>query len=116
MKPQRIQWLSFLLLPLLVVACSDDDGDGPAGPTTPTDTVAPVVVSIDPGPDDVGIGLQQSIVVTFSEVMDPDTVDGQVVLSSGTVTSTVWNDASTLEIDHEGWTEGSGWRSRSARA
>ncbi len=107
MRPQRIQWLFFLLVPLLVVACSDDDdGEGPTGPTTPTDTVAPVVVSMDPEPDDVGVGLQQSVVVTFSEAMDPDTVDGQVTLSTGTVTSTAWTDPSTLQIGHDGWTEG----------
>ncbi len=106
MRPQRFQWLSFLLVPLLVVACSDDDGEGPTGPTTPTDTVAPVVVSMDPEPDDVGVGLQQSVVVTFSEAMDPDTVDGQVTLSAGTVTSTTWTDARTLQIGHDGWGEG----------
>lgn len=94
-------------LPLLVLAgCFGGDDD----PTAPDgggdgDTTPPVVFSVDPESGDAGVGLDQDVVVVFSEPMDPTSDDGAITLSTGGAAAT-WTDDRTLAIDHPTFPEG----------
>ena len=95
--------LSLILALFLLVSCGGDD-DGPSDPGG--DTNAPAVVSGSPDQDATGVGVDDAITVVFDEDMDEASADGNVALSSGTVTTTTWSDARTLAITHSNWAEG----------
>lgn len=95
-------WMAVLVPLLLVVGCSDDDD--PAGPTG--DTTAPIILNVDPGPDDTGILVDEDITVTFNEAMDPSTATGNVTLSTGSISNLSWTDDENLVISHTDWAEG----------
>lgn len=104
MRPTRTLFLA--ALPFLVLAgCfgGDDDPTSPGGGGG--DTTPPVVFSVDPEPGDIGVGLDEDIVVVFSEAMDPTSDDGAVTLSTGGAAAT-WTDDRTLTIDHPTFPEG----------
>ncbi len=64
------------------------DGDG-----TPADTTAPTVVSVSPSSDGTDIATNTSISVTFSEDMDPSTVnEGTITVSSSSGTLSASDD------------------------
>lgn len=95
-------WTLVLCSSLLLFACSDDDD--PAGPTG--DTAAPTVQAVSPSPDGTNVGVDQAIVVTFSEPMDPASATGNVTISAGTVTSVDWTDSRNLSVSHSPWAQG----------
>ena len=64
---------SLVILGLVVVGCSDDDG----GNTNPVDTTRPRVVAVSPAPGAVDVDVNTSLVVTFSESIDLNTVSAE---------------------------------------
>jgi hypothetical protein len=108
MKPERITRLMLiaLLSAGLLAGCSDDDSDGPVDPGGEDDTTAPVVLSFDPTSGETGVSVDEPVVITFSEPMDPASADGEITLSTGAVTGLIWTDDRTASIDHADWTEG----------
>jgi Ice-binding-like/Bacterial Ig-like domain len=68
----------------LLAACNDSDGpNGPDGPNSPN--VAPTVLSTGPASAATGVPRNPSVRVTFSEAMDPSTLNGTTfVLAQGT--------------------------------
>lgn len=95
--------VAVLAAALWIGACSDDDPVDPAGPT---DKTPPQVVATDPSGGETNLDLDETIHFIFSEAMDPDTGDGDVTLSMGTVTSAVWVEDRVLEVEHTDWPEG----------
>ena len=89
---------------LLVVGCGDDDDSDPTG--SGEDTTAPRIASVTPIADDTAVAPNTDVVVVFDEDMDPASAAGHVVLSSGAVTGTTWDDARTLRIEHTPWEPG----------
>ena len=89
---------------LLVVGCGDDDDSNPTGPGE--DTTAPRIASVTPIADATAVAPNADVVVVFDEDMDPASATGHVVLSSGDVTGTTWDDARTLRIEHTPWDPG----------
>ncbi|MBD3221485.1 hypothetical protein GF314_09600 [bacterium] len=111
MKPDRIAMLMLIALLSvgLLAGCSDDDdSDDPAGPGGGggEDTTAPEVISFAPTSGETGVAADESIVITFSEAMDPATADGEITLSTGAVTDLTWTDDRTVSVDHAAWSEG----------
>jgi hypothetical protein len=110
MTRQTNPFLLFMLLLLLAVGlvagCSDDDDDGITDPGDEPDTTAPQVLNVEPDDGETGIAVDAAIVITFSEDMDTGSADGQIALSSGTVTDVQWTDARTLTVAHDDWAEG----------
>ena len=102
LKPSSLSLATILAL-FMLVSCGGDD-DGPSGPGG--DTNAPKVVSGSPDQDATGVGLDDVITVVFDEDMDEASADGNVALSSGTVSTTTWSDARTLVVTHSNWVEG----------
>lgn len=92
-----------IVLAALLAACSDD---GPTTPTITPDTTAPRVVGAYPVPGDVGVSLGDSVVVLFNEAMDPESADGAVTMSAGTVSGWTWYSDRRLAVGHTDWPEG----------
>ncbi|MFO7607868.1 MAG: Ig-like domain-containing protein [Candidatus Krumholzibacteriia bacterium] len=93
-----------IVLAALLAACSDDDG--PTTPTITRDTTAPQVVGAYPDPGDVGVSLDDSVFVLFNEAMDPDSADGAITMSAGTVSGFTWSSDRRLAVGHTDWPEG----------
>ena len=104
MDPRRLPVVLLCILVLTVVACDDDDDSDPVGPGG--DTTAPVVSSTTPGTADGDVGPDDDVVVVFDEDMDVTTADGNVTLSTGTITGLTWDDDRTLRIAHTTWSPG----------
>ncbi|MCP4573081.1 MAG: Ig-like domain-containing protein [bacterium] len=100
------RWLVPALCLVLVLgwlgACSDDDD--PAKPEA--DTTPPEVLGTDPAGAEGAVAVDDSVIVVFSEAMDPDSADGAVTLSAGTVTGSVWYTDRLLAVGHTDWPEG----------
>lgn len=93
---------ALLLAAGMLAGCSDDDD-----PATPVDEVAPIVVNIDPHPDETDVPVDADMMIIFNEAMDTDAVEAAVTLSHGVVQSMGWSeDDKTLTIVHSDWTEG----------
>jgi len=98
-----------LCLIFILPACSDDDGD--EGPTDPgdgdtPDTEAPTVIETMPMDGAMGADNFGQIFITFDEPMDPDSADGQISMSHGTILNQEWMDDLSIMIDHDGWPMG----------
>ena len=94
--------VAVLALALALGACSDDDN-----PTTPPgDTTAPEVLGTAPEPADVGVAVGDSVYILFSEAMDQDSAAGNVTMSAGTVTGSVWYSDRLLVVAHADWDPG----------
>ena len=103
MKPWRILAMLTLFSTLaLLGACDSDDGTSPVE----TDTTAPLVVQVYPAQSETYVDVDETVVVTFSEDMDPDSATDNITLSNGTLGALGWTDARTLSIAHTDWTEG----------
>lgn len=103
-RPAQRLILGLIVLAALLAACSDDDG--PTTPTITPDTTAPQVVGAYPDPGDVGVSLDDSVYVLFNEAMDPDSADGAVTMSAGTVSGWAWSSDRVLAVGHTDWPEG----------
>jgi len=90
-----------VVLPLGLAAC---DGGGDDG-TTPQDTAAPFVLEIHPHDGETGVGLDDEIMIVFSEAMEPGSAAGQVALSHGGAVLD-WQSPDTLVVGHGVWPEG----------
>lgn len=86
----------------LLGACDSDDGTTPGE----TDTTAPLVTLVSPAQNETDASVDETIVVSFSEDMDPDSATGNITLSSGTLGALSWSDAQTLNIAHTDWSDG----------
>jgi len=64
-----------LLLAVSGAGCADDDGGMMQNPPDPTDTEAPLVAGTMPAANATGVAADQKLFVTFSEPMDPATVE-----------------------------------------
>ena len=91
------------MLPLLlgITSCGGDDDDGGNG----GDTTAPVVSEIEPSDGSTGVSVGEAVVIEFSEAMDQSTADGNITLSSGTITGFTWPNNATLSVAHTDWAE-----------
>ena len=96
--------LGLIATAVLLAACGDDD---PTTPPPASDTTAPVIVATEPEAGEIAVSLDDSVFVMFSEAMDPATAAGNVTLSSGTVTGSVWYTDRILAIGHSDWAAGS---------
>ncbi len=78
--------LLFCLLSITLSACIGSGGGG--GGTTPTDNTAPTVLTVSPADATTNAGAATTITVTFSEPVDPSTVNAStfIVGVSGTIT------------------------------
>jgi hypothetical protein len=82
MRKSAMRWLIVVPVIGLAACSSDDDPNG----TVPHDTQAPTVVTVAPPEGATDLGLLASFTVTFSEAMDPATLNAQTVtLDSGGV-------------------------------
>ncbi len=99
-----------LVLSLGLTACSDDDSPGdPAGgggDTPDVDTTAPVLLNSDPSPEVADMATDQIISAYFSEPLDPASLEGNITISTGTLTDLVLVGGTEVEIRHEDWNEG----------
>ncbi len=98
-----------LVFGLSLTACSDsDDPTEPGGgdDTPAGDTTAPLLVSTNPDPESTGVLVDGVISAFFSEPLDPDSLDGNITLSTGTITDLVLVGGNEVEIRHEDWNEG----------
>jgi hypothetical protein len=83
-----------------ITSCGGDDDGGNGG-----DTTAPVVSEIEPSDGSTGVSVGEAVVIEFSEAMDQSTADGNITLSSGTITGFTWPDNATLSVAHTDWAE-----------
>ncbi len=88
-------------LPWAVTSCSSGGG----GTNPPADTTAPVVLQVAPHHGESSVGLDDDVLVVFSEAMDPASAAGQVTLSHG-AGDLVWESADSLRVLHDLWPEG----------
>jgi hypothetical protein len=98
-----------LVLSLSLTACSEDDDPvtPPGGGDTPDpDTTPPVVLSSDPESGTTRLAVDQIITAFFSENLDPDSLEGNITLSTGTITDLVLVGGQEVEIHHGDWDEG----------
>jgi hypothetical protein len=94
------------LLPLLLSASCSSSGGSDDSTTPAVDTTAPLVISVSPHDGEVGVALAHTILVAFSEAMDPATTTGNVTLTPGANVTLTWVADDTLEIGHDNWAEG----------
>jgi len=101
MPLRRLFFLALIpALTLFFFAC-DDDVTSPEG-----DVAAPLVSSVFPAPDAVGVPTDAPMTVTFNEpmaAMTPAALAGMVTLSHGTVTTATWTTAKSLAVTHTPW-------------
>jgi len=99
-----------LVVSLGLTACSDDDSPGdPAGgggDTPDVDTIAPLLLNSDPSPDVADLDIDCIISAYFSEPLDPASLDGNITISTGTLTNLVLVGGTEVEIRHEDWNPG----------
>lgn len=93
-----------LALAVILPACSDDDPTDPGGGGGP-DTEAPTVAGVSPSNGSTQVSDSEPVVITFNEAMDPDSDDGEITLSSGTITGQTWTDSRNLTVTHTDWPE-----------
>lgn len=98
--------LMFSLVAIGLVGCSSDNPANPPSNNNPVDTTAPQVTGVDPGDGQTGVDIDEDILITFSEPMDPTSATGNITLSAGTVSGTSWTDSRNLVVSHSSWTEG----------
>lgn len=67
--------LAAVVLAILVGGCGGGGGGGNNGPSGPTDSVRPTVTTMSPAEDSFGSGTNSKLTATFSEAMDPATVN-----------------------------------------
>lgn len=106
--PRTPRNLGFILLATLLavvpLGCGDDDPAGPGGGGA-TDTIAPLVLDINPGQYSVAVPVDADVVITFSEPMDPATATAAVTVPGRT--GLTWNAERTeLTVSHAAWNEG----------
>ena len=103
-NPWRIMLIltGVLTLAFMLPACSDDPADPGGGGA---DTTAPTVAGVSPSNGSTNVGDSEPLVITFNEAMDPDSDDGAVTLSHGTISSQTWTDSRTLTVAHTDWPE-----------
>jgi hypothetical protein len=106
MKPNR--WYLVLALltlcGLFLVSCSDDD---PVTPEEEEDNTAPTVASTDPVNGNPSVPADHTIVISFSEAMDPTTAAGRISMSAGNISALNWaNGDKDLQVEHTAWDPG----------
>ncbi|MBU8871223.1 MAG: Ig-like domain-containing protein [Gemmatimonadales bacterium] len=99
--------LSFVLL-LGLPACTEEgeEDDTPTIPGEETETIAPLVIEFDPDDGDFEVAVDEEILIRFSEAMDPTTSEGNITISSGTITEMEWESQAVLLVSHSNWEEG----------
>jgi hypothetical protein len=70
----RSLWLAALLLPMLMTACGGGS-DSSSSSGSSSGTTGPTVSSTDPANAAINVPLNKNVVATFSEAMDPLTID-----------------------------------------
>ncbi len=95
--------IGLLAITVLLAACGSDD---PTTPPPATDTTAPLIVATGPESGEIAVSVDDSVFVMFSEAMDPTTAAGNVSLSSGTITGSIWYTDRVLAIGHGDWATG----------
>lgn len=102
--------LAILAVTVSLTACSDSDDPtepgGGDGNDPPADTTAPILLSTNPDAESTGVEVGRTISAFFSEDLDPDSLDGNITLSTGTITNLVLVGGNEVEIRHEDWDEG----------
>lgn len=78
---------------VLVAACGDSEPAGPGDEDDGPDATPPTVVSTDPGSGATGVSVGAPITATFSEDMDPSTVNATTFALEPTVSGTVEYDS-----------------------
>ncbi len=97
-----------LALSLSLTACSDSDDpvDPGSGQTPAGDTTAPLLLTSRPNPELTELDPGQTISAFFSEVLDPSSLDGNITMSTGTISDLVLVDGSIVQISHDDWNAG----------
>lgn len=99
---------SFLLILILgfLAGCSSDS-TAPNENPVPTDTTAPLVLSLNPDDLDNGVDLDEAVVIHFSEPMLESSLAPALEMTAGSVEDITWNAASTVAtVTHTVWAEG----------
>jgi len=98
-----------LAMSLSLTACSDDDPVTPPvdGEDPPVeDTEGPILVATNPDSESTNLNVDRTLYGYFSEPLDPDSLEGNITLSTGTITDLVLFDGTEVEIHHEDWNPG----------
>ena len=70
---EKIKWLMAVPLAMFMAGCGGSDGGGGIG-IAGLDAGAPTVSSTDPADTETGVAINQNIIATFSEAMNPTTI------------------------------------------
>ncbi|HEY6012124.1 MAG TPA: Ig-like domain-containing protein, partial [Nitrospirota bacterium] len=79
---------SFLMLAIAVMAFALGSCGG-TGPLPPADTTAPTVRAVNPINGALNVPLDTAIIITFSEAMDPASINSQAIILSSESGTTV---------------------------